>query len=80
MSARRVPSDGGPSRGKTVRIKTAHKILIGSAIAFFIFFGVWQFRVYTRTGEAGALVIGILSAMAVIGFGIYYRSLRQKEF
>lgn len=63
-----------------MRIKTAHKILIGSAISFFIFFGVWRFRVYTRTGEAGALVIGILSVMVAIGFGIYFRSLRWKKF
>lgn len=63
-----------------MRIKTAHKILIGSAIAFFVFFGVWQFRVYTRTGEAGTLVTGILSVMVAVGFGIYFRSLRWKKF
>lgn len=63
-----------------MQIKTAHKILIASAIAFFIFFGVWQFRSYARTGEAWPLVGGILSVLVAIGFGIYFRSLRWKEF
>jgi len=63
-----------------VRIMTAHKILIGSAIALFIFFGIWKFKDYANTGEVWTLVSGLLSLLVAIGFGIYFRSLRWKEF
>ncbi len=63
-----------------MQIKTAHKILIASAIAFFISFGVWQFRSYVSTGEARPLVGAILSVLVAIGFGIYFRTLRWKKF
>jgi len=63
-----------------VRIKTAHKILISSAIVFFIFFGIWELQDYAKTGEIGALGIGLLSVLVAVGFVIYFRSLKCKDF
>ncbi|MFQ5802141.1 MAG: hypothetical protein ACE5JQ_04495 [Candidatus Methylomirabilales bacterium] len=63
-----------------MRIKTAHKILIASAIVFFIFFGIWELKDYTKTGEIGALGTGLLSVLAAVGFVIYFRSLQWKDF
>ena len=63
-----------------MRIKTAHKVLIASAIAFFIFFGVWELKNYAKTGEIGALGIGLLSVLVAAGFVIYFRSLKYKDF
>ena len=34
-----------------MRLMTAHKILIGSAIAMFAFFTAWEVRQGFRTGE-----------------------------
>ncbi|MEE9181303.1 MAG: hypothetical protein V3U33_01860 [candidate division NC10 bacterium] len=63
-----------------MRIKTAHKILIATAIAFFLFFGMWKFRDYVRTGEMSTLITGVVSTLVAAGFTIYFRSLRWKEF
>lgn len=63
-----------------MRIKTAHKILIASAIAFFLFFGIWKFQDYVRTGEMSTLITGVVSTLVAAGFGFYFRSLRWKEF
>jgi hypothetical protein len=63
-----------------VQIKAAHKILIASAIAFFIFFGIWELKDYAKTGEIGTLGIGLLSVLVAAGFVIYFRSLKCKDF
>ncbi|MFQ5846763.1 MAG: hypothetical protein ACE5IQ_03710 [Candidatus Methylomirabilales bacterium] len=63
-----------------MRIKTAHKILIASAIAFFLFFGIWKFRAYAATGEGATLVSGLVSVLVALGFGVYFQSLRGREF
>ena len=63
-----------------MQIKTAHKILIASAIAFFIFFGIWELKDYAKTGEIGALGIGLLSLLVAAGFVIYFPSLKCKHF
>lgn len=77
-----LQGSGDPHRkgGELVRIKTAHKILIASAIVFFIFFGIWELRDYTRTGEMRALGIGLISVLVAVGFGIYFRSLKWRDF
>lgn len=63
-----------------MRIKTAHKILIASTIAFFFFFGIWKVRDYAASGSLWALGGALVSALVAVGFGIYYRSLKWKEF
>ncbi|MFQ5882700.1 MAG: hypothetical protein ACE5I9_09555 [Candidatus Methylomirabilales bacterium] len=63
-----------------MRIKTAHKILIASAIVFFLFFGIWEFNHYAKSGDAWALIRGLVSVVVAVGFSIYFRSLKWKEF
>ena len=61
-----------------MKLITAHRILITAGIAFFIFYALVQLRLYvTRDGGAGALVQAGVSVAIVIGFSVYYRSLRR---
>lgn len=55
-----------------VRIETAHKVLIGSAIVFFAFFSVFEVMRW-REGEAGALVWAVGGAAAAVAFAAYLR-------
>lgn len=54
-------------------IITAHKILITTAIIFFVFYAAWELRTYPNPGGLGALVRGLLSALAACGLGVYLR-------
>jgi hypothetical protein len=60
-----------------VRLITAHRILIGAAIAFFVFYAgrtLWAWR--TGAG-AGALVQAVVSIAVAVGLVVYYRTLRH---
>lgn len=54
-------------------VPTAHKILIGTAIAFFAFFALWEFREYLRSGDGLALLSGGAAAAGAIAFAAYLR-------
>ncbi len=54
-------------------IRTAHKILITTAIAFFLFYAVWEIRDYPNPGGMGALLRGIVSGAAAVGLALYLR-------
>lgn len=54
-------------------IITAHKILITTAILFFLFYAVWEIRGYAAPGGASALLRGIISFVVACGLGIYLR-------
>ena len=51
---------------------TAHKILIGSAVALFILYAGWELRNYVR-GDSGALLRSVLSVSAALGLAVYLR-------
>src|SRR5688572_33114082 len=38
-----------------MRLITAHKILIGSATIFFVFFGLWELNRYSNSNDAWAM-------------------------
>jgi hypothetical protein len=57
-----------------VKLITAHRILIGAAIAFFVFYAV---ILLTRDGTTAALVQAVVSLVIAIGLVLYYRSLRR---
>jgi len=57
-----------------MRLITAHKILIASAVAFFAFFAVFELRAFAATGSAGALASAALGLAAAVGFGVYLRT------
>jgi hypothetical protein len=60
-----------------VRLITAHRILIGAGIAFFLFYAGFQLRLYLVTGTVASLVQSVVAAAVAIGFVVYYRSLRR---
>jgi uncharacterized MnhB-related membrane protein len=60
-----------------VRLITAHRILIGAAIAFFVLFAVIQLRIYLRAPEVVPLVEALVSACVAIGLVLYYRTLSR---
>jgi hypothetical protein len=54
-------------------IITAHKILIVTAILFFLFYAAWEIRGLAGPGGAWALLRGIMALVAGCGLGIYLR-------
>jgi hypothetical protein len=60
-----------------VRLITAHRILIGAAIAFFVFFAVVSLRQYGRDPGAAPLVEAVVSVAVAIGLVLYYRTLSR---
>ena len=61
----------------TVRLITAHKILIGSAAVFFLFFAFWEWQNYSRNGELWAALRGGLYLLLGLGFGIYFKNIKR---
>jgi hypothetical protein len=60
-----------------MKLITAHRILIGAAIAFFVFFAGFQLRLYVRGPSMAPLVQAALSAAVVVGLVLYYRTLSR---
>jgi len=57
-----------------MRLLTAHKILIGSAVAFFAFFALFEMRSFATTGNLADLASGVVGLAAAVGFGLYLRT------
>jgi len=55
-----------------VTLLTAHKILIASAIAMFVFYAGVELRNYTN-GDADAWLRSLAAAGAAVGMAIYLR-------
>ena len=60
-----------------MKLLTAHKILISSAVIFFVFFAGWEFRNYSIHDEAWAIWRGGLYLMVALGFGVYLKNLKR---
>ena len=58
---------------------TAHKILIGTAIAFFLFFAVWQLRAFLATGDSWNLFFSVMSAGVTVGWALYIRTIQPRD-
>ncbi len=58
-----------------MRLITAHKILIGSAIAFFVFFAGFEVRAYAAGGTLANAAAGAAGLAAAVGFAVYLRAL-----
>lgn len=63
------------SLDSVVKLLTAHKILIGSSVVFFLFFSCWELQNYFSMDNGWALSRSILYLMTAIGFGIYFKNL-----
>lgn len=60
-----------------MRLITAHRILIGAAIVFFVLYALLQLRRAWGPDGTAALVQAIVSGAVVVGLIVYYRSLRH---
>jgi len=58
-----------------MRLVTAHRILIGSAALFFVFFAGQRFLTYQRSGDAGVLATSAVALCAAVGLALYYRNI-----
>ncbi len=57
-----------------MRLITAHKILIGSAVVFFAFFALLEMRSFRVTGSLVDLASGVLGLAVAVGFALYLRT------
>ncbi len=64
-------------RARVVRLIVAHRILIGTAIAFGFFFTGWEVVRYARTGQLGQLLIAGVTALVTLGLGYYLKNLKR---
>ena len=60
-----------------MRLIVAHRILIGTAIAFGLFFTAWGVVRYMRTGQGIHLLIAVVAAVITLGLGYYLRNLKR---
>ena len=61
-----------------MRLMTAHKILIGTSIAFFIFFSAWELNNYLDGAGVWGLARSVLYLGVAVGFAVYFRSLKNR--
>jgi hypothetical protein len=55
----------------------AHRILIGTAICFGVFYTVWEALAYKESGEASHLVIAVITAVITLALAYYLKNLRR---
>jgi hypothetical protein len=55
----------------------AHRILIGTAICFGIFYTTWEVFAYRRTHELIHLLIALISAVITLAMAYYLKNLRR---
>jgi hypothetical protein len=60
-----------------VTVYTAHKILISSAIALFVFYAGWEAR-HAIAGDGQAWLRAGASAIGAVGFAVYLRSVLRR--
>ena len=61
-----------------MKLITAHKILIGTSIVFFVFFSGWELTNFFGAGAGWALARSVLYLGVAGGFAVYFRTLRNK--
>ena len=54
---------------------TAHRILIASAVLFFVFYAFWEFFGADGTGGGGGGLRGGVSLLAAGGLAVYFRTI-----
>ena len=57
---------------------TAHRILIGTAIAFFLLYGALELRAYADLEQTGALLRAAVSFVVAAGWVLYFRNLKKR--
>ena len=60
-----------------MRLLTAHKILITTAVVFFFGFAAWEFKDYLDTANQWSMLGAAFYLLVAVGFSIYLRSLKK---
>jgi hypothetical protein len=60
-----------------MRIMTAHRILIGTAIVFFVIYAAWEAS--GVSGGRGSVLRAALSGLGAAGLAVYFRTLFRPE-
>jgi hypothetical protein len=63
--------------GRPALIIIAHRLLIGTAICFGVFYTVWEALAYRQTAEVIHLVIAVISAVITLAMAYYLKNLRR---
>ena len=63
--------------GRPMLIIIAHRILIGTAICFGVFYTGWEGLAYRQTREASHLVIAVISGVITLAMAYYLKNLRR---
>jgi hypothetical protein len=58
---------------------TAHRILIGAAIALFALYALLEMEAYRSSGETSAVVRSLVSLAVAAGFGLYFPTIRKRS-
>jgi len=61
-----------------MKLLTAHKILIGTSVVFFVFLSSWEVGNYLSGDGIWTLARGMIYLGVAVGFAIYFRSLRKR--
>lgn len=56
-----------------MRLITAHRILIGTAVVFFAFYAIWEFRGVAGAGSVWRGVAALLGAAALLIYLLTFR-------
>ncbi|HUF51781.1 MAG TPA: hypothetical protein VMN60_13225 [Longimicrobiales bacterium] len=54
-----------------------HRVLIGTAILFFVGYGAWELASFLRDRDTASLLLGLGSLAAAVLLFLYLRRLRQ---
>ena len=63
--------------GRPMLIIIAHRILIGTAVCFGVFYTAWEALAYRETREASHLAIAAISIVITLGLAYYLKNLRR---
>jgi hypothetical protein len=60
-----------------VLILIAHRILIGTAIGFGVFYTAWEVLAFRRTHDPVHVLIALIAAVVTLGMAYYLKNLRR---
>lgn len=60
-----------------MRLITAHRILIGTAVVFFLGFAMWEFMRAGENGDFWGLARAVLYLAVAAGFTVYLKKLKN---
>jgi len=61
----------------SMRLVTAHRILIAASVVFFLGFSIWQLSRYFVSGDGWGLIQGIIYFLVAGGFAMYFVNIKK---